>query len=365
MPKFAKFALLLILAVSISGCSEIQNFVSTARLNSNEKQDYENMLILDKKLLPLGSYENLGQTMGKSCKPSLTSISPVSEKEARKRLKIKAARMGGNAITNINCNHNKTGDQEGECYSSITCKADVVEISSQEVISELKQKLSQEDKSQQKPDKAFGVGWLTPYGVVVTNHHLIRGHKKISLGLHSGKKIAARLEGKDTVNDIAIIAPKDSLTGYQALPLADRTLQPGSEAYILGFSASSRLQKIPKSIKGKVNATSGLNGDPRIYRITSSLEEGYAGSPVLTPQGKVAGIIIPKNRAQNLSDKKLPQDQDLAIKIAYVKPMLHSYTKLSTGEKNKSRSLAPNKLQSNTVGGSGQNRTGIFSVIAK
>lgn len=365
MPKLIKFAIFLILAAGIMGCSEIQNYVSTASLNNQEKTNYDNMLVLDQKLLPLGSYRSLGQVRGKSCKPSLTSISPVSKKEARKNLRIKASKMGGNAITNLACKQHDTGDQSKECFRSIVCEADVVKINSQEVLSELRQKLSRDGKEPEKQEKACGVGWLTPPGAVVTSHRVVRESKEIFLDVSRGERIAGKLAGKDSVNDIAIIAPQNSLKPHLALPLADSTPSRGSRVYILDSRTSSGVQEGPKSIKGEVNATSGLNEDPRLFRITSSLENNCTGNPVLDSRGEVVGIIIPRRGTQGLSDNKLPRDQHLALKIAYVKPMLDSYNKETPGQKHKTLSLSKEQLESNRLGRDAQNRTGVFNVTTQ
>src|SRR6185295_944268 len=81
-------------------------------------------------------------------------------------------------------------------------------------------------------------------GFVLTNNHVVEGADDISVTLHDGRTLAAKLVGTDPDTDVAVIRiPSENLT---ALPLADSSkLRMGDfvvavgDPFGIGQSASS------------------------------------------------------------------------------------------------------------------------------
>ncbi len=323
MNKLWKFFLPLLIVTLLAGCGNFKDTIATSSLDNRESDRFKNMPIIEKEQLPENSYTHLGKARTKFSRPKHITNYNLIKQDARRSLKIKAVRMGGNAITDLKCEKRENKGWQDELTDT-------------------------ENKTSK-----FGVGWLSRYSVIVTNYHTIKGSDNIFIALPTGKKMQARVVKQDPGNNIAILSPEKKLFERNGLPLADSKASAGSEVFVLGFSASSHLQQDPKIIKGVLNSTSGFRGDPRTYRITSSLEKGYSGSPLLNPQGKVLGIVIQNGSAPELfpGQKELSPDEHYAVKISYLKSMLDEHSKTSTVN---SKEKPISTLQEN-----------IFTVIAK
>jgi len=272
----------------------------------------------------------------------LTNYNLIKQ-DARRSLKIKAVRMGGNAITGLKCEN--LADKGWQDEIKVMCRAEVVRIESREVLRELRGEpvispvgTRNARKANQTESKMsgtqFGVGWLSRYGVIVTNYHIVKGRDKVSIGLPNGQKVRARLIKQDPGNNIAVLAPEEEMPGRKGLGLADSKASTGADVFVLGFSASPDLKKSPRIIKGVVNSTSGFRGDPRTYRITASLEKGYSGSPLLTPEGRVLGVVVHQGSATDIfpGQEELSNDQHLAVKLSYIRSILDKYPGYETGK---------------------------------
>ncbi len=310
MSKIWKYFLALLMLTLLAGCGNFKDRISTLTMDSQKADRFENMLVVEQEQLPEDSYVDLGEAQSQSNRPKNISDYSVVEGDALRSLKIKAAEKGGNAITDLQCK--ELQDKVWQNELSVQCKADVLRINSQEVLSDLsggavisrqvkKARAAQKTATRSKTShQKVGVGWLSRYGVIVTNYHTIKDSENIFVRLPNEKKIQAEVAKQNPGNDIAILSPEQELSKKNGLPLADIRASKGSEVFVLGFSASADLKNNPQIVKAEINSTSGYRGDPRTYLINSSLEKGFSGSPLLTPQGSVLGIVVQARQAKKV-----------------------------------------------------------------
>ena len=175
----------------------------------------------------------------------------------------------------------------------------------------------------------------------LTNNHVIDGSLNISV-IINGKAVKATLIDHDKSNDIALLKVDAKVEGL-AIELKKKIKQ-GTEIAVLGYPNIGLQGNEQKATFGYINANSGLQGDTRYFQISSPIQPGNSGSPMLNAQGVVIGIASASlNQSAAIETTgTLAQNVNYAIKIAYALPMLINHgvdyiepTKLKTFEKTK------------------------------
>ena len=96
------------------------------------------------------------------------------------------------------------------------------------------------------------------------------------------------------------------------------------EVFTIGYPASWLLGKNPKYTKGKVNALSEINDDPRVFQVSVQIQPGNSGGPLFNSKGEVIGItqaaLDPKVAIGTFGT--LPQNVNYAIKSTYISALL-------------------------------------------
>ncbi len=122
MQKALNFAVLVFLG-TLAGCGA---FVEVVKVDSEENASAINTVqILNREQLRGKKVEIVQTISANSCKNKLWDPDPTRD-NAIAQLKVKAARIGANTVTNLYC-----GDQTGtnlgtNCWSSIECSAAAV-----------------------------------------------------------------------------------------------------------------------------------------------------------------------------------------------------------------------------------------------
>lgn len=179
---------------------------------------------------------------------------------------------------------------------------------------------------QPKPESSKGISTGTGFfisnnGYVLTNSHVIEGSSSISIILN-GKSVPAILVDKDNSNDIALLKV-DTVTEGLPIELKKKTKQ-GTEIAVLGYPNIGLQGNEQKATFGYINANSGIQGDTRYYQISSPIQPGNSGSPMVNKQGVVIGIASASlnQTAAIQATGALAQNVNYAVKIAYALPML-------------------------------------------
>jgi len=171
-----------------------------------------------------------------------------------------------------------------------------------------------------------GTGWPVVGGFVVTNHHVVAGHKKIVLLRQDGMKIPGSVAMEDATNDLVLIRVKDASQLPPALPLATAAAHAGARVFTIGYPHPDFMGSEPKVTDGLISAVTGLGNDPRTYQISVPLQAGNSGGPLLNMNGEVVGITTSKLRAAKVFKwtGDLPQNVNYAIKTGYLTMLLSS-----------------------------------------
>ncbi len=189
----------------------------------------------------------------------------------------------------------------------------------------------QELKSPDKSSMRMGTSWPITLGYVVTNHHVVEGHKKITLICPDGKKIPATIFVDDKINDIVLLKVANTKELPPALPIAVAKPGIGAKVFTIGYPHTDILGAKPKLTDGLISSVSGFQDDPRTYQITVPLQAGNSGGPLLNLNGEVVGIVTSKVDAIKMFKwtGDLPQNVNYAVKISYLKVLIDSVTPMN------------------------------------
>lgn len=158
-------------------------------------------------------------------------------------------------------------------------------------------------------------------GYLITNSHVANGSENISIML-DGQRVPAVLVDDDSNNDIALLKVDKSVVG---LPLELRNkVKRGADIAVLGYPNIGLQGNEQKATFGFINANSGVKGDTRHFQISSPIQPGNSGSPMVNEKGIVLGIASAtlSQSAALKSSGTIAQNVNYAIKVTYALPML-------------------------------------------
>jgi S1-C subfamily serine protease len=146
------------------------------------------------------------------------------------------------------------------------------------------------------PTGGAGSGFVvTPDGYVMTNSHVVSGHKEIRVRTPAGETLEGRLAGDDPATDLALVRVDAAALGtpVRYLPV-DGALSPrvGQLAVAignpLGFESTVStgvVSALGRSLRGKANRL--IDG---VIQHTAPLNPGNSGGPLLDGRGRVLGV---------------------------------------------------------------------------
>jgi len=137
---------------------------------------------------------------------------------------------------------------------------------------------------------------------VVTNAHVVGQARDVTVSGEQGES-RARVLVADSAADVAVLAV-DGDTG-PALPLASGTVGGGTPVVVLGHPEDGPLtatsgvvvQRLPVSTLDESTTASGgstldaASGLREVYRLAADVRHGNSGSPLLTTDGTVVGVV--------------------------------------------------------------------------
>lgn len=190
-------------------------------------------------------------------------------------------------------------------------------------------------------------------GYIVTNQHVIEGATEISVILNTGDEITAKLVGKDTKTDLAVLKI-DTDIELTAATLGDSTsVQVGETAVAIGNPLGMEFSgSVTAGIISAVNRTMTI--DDRTYNLLqtdAAINNGNSGGALINQYGEVIGINSVK-----LSQTGV-EGMGFAIAISEAKPIIDDlmqsgYVKgrplVGIGVKETSYGLFINQVQENT-----------------
>jgi serine protease Do len=169
------------------------------------------------------------------------------------------------------------------------------------------------DDQEGEPRRAAGSGFvIDPTGVIVTNAHVVDGANAIQVRLFDGRRFGARMLGKDTRVDLAVLKI-DGAEHLPVLPLGDSNrVRVGEFVLALGhpFGLEHSVSLGIVSRRGAPLTVAAPGFD--FIQTDAAINPGNSGGPLVNMAGQVVGInsmaarngsigfAIPSNLAKSL-----------------------------------------------------------------
>lgn len=182
-------------------------------------------------------------------------------------------------------------------------------------------------------DVATGTGFfISDNGYIITNAHVVEGATDIAVKDNAGGKFVAQVISIDEHNDLALL--KIDKNSFPLSLGSSLDVDKGDKVYTLGFPDPSIQGFEAKYTEGVISSFSGVVGMPNTYQITTPIQGGNSGGPLLNEKGVVVGVIVSK-----LVDVK-KENVSYAIKSDYIIPLLRNVPKSNRANNIKIRSVA-------------------------
>ena len=161
-----------------------------------------------------------------------------------------------------------------------------------------------------------GTGFLiSSQGFVVTNHHVIENATSIKIkgGYLGMAALDATVAITDRNNDLCLLKV-DLPTVSSLTPIAygfdDALAKAGESVFCMGYPLTPLMGSEIKTTNGIISSSTGYQGDVSTYQVSSPVQPGNSGGPLINESGNVIGII----------NAKIPGAENVtyAVKLSYL-----------------------------------------------
>ena len=177
-----------------------------------------------------------------------------------------------------------------------------------------------------QPEASVATAFLVAPNYLITAYHAVRGKQKLYVAPERDATFtAAEVVGFSEDLDVALI--RASANG-KVLKIGQWHSYPrGAEAYVIGFPKIGRLVSEKRINSGIYNGTQRFGNRQDWFQLSAEIHKGNSGSPVLSADGKVYGVISHKLDAQQIVQKygDLPQNVNFALKSSKLLEFLEIY----------------------------------------
>ena len=168
-----------------------------------------------------------------------------------------------------------------------------------------------------KPEKAVSSGtgfFVTRQGSVVTNAHVVEDCSIIHVTSAQGEMAVAKVVARDVRNDLALLGGGPAAKEVAAFRTSIRL---GEAVEAFGYPLVEVLSKSGNFTLGNVSALVGLGEDSRYLQISTPVQPGNSGGPLLDQNGNVVGVVSAKLNALKVmvaTNGDIAQNVNFAIK---------------------------------------------------
>src|SRR3984885_11857225 len=145
-------------------------------------------------------------------------------------------------------------------------------------------------QQQERAVEARGSGFIiSADGTIVTNNHVVKGARTLSVTLDDGTVLPAKVIGTDSRTDIAVL----KVDAPRPLPFIQlgnsRDVKPGEWVVAMGnpFGLSST---VTAGIVSAVSRDIGAGPYDQFIQVDAPINQGNSGGPLFTQDGKVIGM---------------------------------------------------------------------------
>lgn len=172
----------------------------------------------------------------------------------------------------------------------------------------------------------FGTGWVVAPHFIVTNNHVVTESNHAVLIKTDRTKLNAVVVVRDVANDLALLNVSDATKLPPAIPLVNQSPLMGEQVFTIGYPHPDVMGTNPKLTVGIINSLTGMANDPRTLQISTPLQSGNSGGPLLNMKGEAVGIVTSKLNAVKMFEwtGDTPQNVNYAVKVNYLRALIES-----------------------------------------
>jgi len=210
-----------------------------------------------------------------------------------------------------------------------------------------------EEKLKPSPkSETSGSGFfISKLGHVITNEHVVRNCKRISVGENTNKQNPVELVAKKEKIDLALLKMTSEKTkslvvklGIKVVPLASKGLlrsddvELGEKVMVAGYPYGDVFSDTIKVTFGNVSATRGMGDDSGQFQLSAPVQPGNSGGPIYDENGNIVGVVISQLNKLKVAKAigSFPENVNFGIKASTIRRFLTSSglpTKWSTRSK--------------------------------
>ena len=176
----------------------------------------------------------------------------------------------------------------------------------------------------QRPSSS-GTGWPLTNGLIVTNHHVANGKRRLYVVRHDREFREGRVLVSDPIRDIAILQVDDPEFLPPAFEIDPSPRDIGQHVFTVGFPWTSRVNNRLPQAQLSQGILSSLPDKGILYQLSMPIHGGNSGGPLLSMDGKVVGIISQK-LVRSPTPGDTPENVGLAIRAEHLNHILKVLT---------------------------------------
>lgn len=171
-----------------------------------------------------------------------------------------------------------------------------------------------------KEGVSTGTGFFVkPDGTMLTAYHVVADKKKIEVHCSNKTWYQASLVSFSVGNDVALL--KTNITNRKWIPvISTEFTNTGDKVYTVGYPVVEVLGLEPKYTDGVLSSKSGIKGDNSFMQITTPIQPGNSGGPLVLEGKGVIGVIVSTAAVAAFynATNSLPQNVNWSTKSDYV-----------------------------------------------
>lgn len=171
---------------------------------------------------------------------------------------------------------------------------------------------------------ASGTGFFVSRdGTLLTNAHVVEDCTTIHATPDGGKPLPARLIASDAANDLALLKVEHQPAGVAGLRIGARL---GEPVAAFGFPLSNVLASTGNFTLGNITALAGIGDDSRHIQVSTPVQPGNSGGPLVDHHGNLVGVVTYKLNAIKTAAASgdIPQNVNFAVKASIVASFLET-----------------------------------------
>jgi len=175
-----------------------------------------------------------------------------------------------------------------------------------------------EAHGQSEPTSSGTGFFINSEGWLITNAHVVEGCSRVQI---VGRGDAAEWKS-DRLNDVAAVRS----AGAAPTPLVLRQPPPrlGEDVAALGFPLATLLSSSIKITTGNINSLLGMGDDTRYLQISTPVQPGNSGGPLVDHTGAMVGVITSVLKSDAAGQSVVPQNVNFALRGSVIEAFLQS-----------------------------------------